>query len=124
MIVLSTASDVIRVATSAANALDAHASFLVNSASGHTRGRENTAITTATTTTVVPAPTAGAQREIENLTLNARGGANTVTVELFDGTTAYRLASVALAAGETLEYEDGVGWHVLTAVGELKVKQS
>lgn len=120
MIVLTTTSDVLRVATSAALALDVHASYVDNTAATYTPGRQNTAITTATTTTVLGAPGAATQRGLKKLSAVARGGANTVTVEYFDGAAATRLVSVALAASETLEYEDAHGWRVLTVDGAMK----
>jgi hypothetical protein len=120
MIVLSTTSDIIRVVTSAALALDVHVSFVDNTASSYTPGRQNTAIVTAATTTVAPAPAASTQRGLKEISAVARGGANTVTVEYFDGSVAYRLASVALAAGERLEYEDANGWRVIASDGALK----
>lgn len=120
MIVLTTTSDIIRLVTSAAVALDVNASYADNTTSSYTPGKQNTAISTATTTTVVSAPAASTQRGVKRLSAHARGGANTVTAEFFDGTTAFRLLSVALGAGETLEYEDAHGWRVLSALGEIK----
>jgi hypothetical protein len=120
MIVLTGTSDILRVVTSAAAALDVHCSFVDNTAATYTPGRQNTAITTATTTTVLAAPAAATQRGLKKLSAVARGGANTVTVEYFDGSTATRLVSVAPASGETLEYEDAHGWRVLTVDGAAK----
>lgn len=123
MIILATVSDVIRLVTSSANALDVHASWVDNqtaTATPYTPGRTNTAIAAAATTTVLAAPAASTQRQLKKLTACARGGANTVTAQFFDGTTAYQALSVALASGETLEYEDGAGWLVRDATGALK----
>lgn len=121
MIVLATTSDVLRLVTSTAAALDVHATFVDNAAASYTPGRQNTTITTVTTTTVVSAPAASnMQRGVKHVSAHARGGVNTVTVEYFDGANAFRLESVALGDGETLEYEDAHGWRVLTAAGEVK----
>jgi hypothetical protein len=115
MFTLTTTSSTLRVVTSAALALDVHATFVDNTATTFTPERQNTAITTATTTTVVSAPAASTQRGIRRLSAHALSGPIVVTVEYFDGTTATRLVSVALSAGETLEYEDANGWRVLTS---------
>jgi hypothetical protein len=123
MIILSGTSDVIRLVTTAAVALDVHASWVDNqtaTATPYTPGRTNTAITTATTTTVLAAPAASTQRQLKKLMANARGGANTVTVEYFDGATAFRQLQVALLTGESIEYEDLAGWAIRDANGVLK----
>lgn len=120
MINLTTTSDIIRLITSAAVALDVQASYVDHTASAYTPGRQLTTITTATTTTVVSAPAASTQRSLKHLRAHARGGANTVTVEYFDGTNAFRALSVSLLAGETLEYTDTVGWRVQDASGAEK----
>lgn len=121
MIILATTSDVLRVVTSAAAALDCHLSYITHSTSAYVPARQNAAIASATTTTVLSAPSAGAQSQVKKFTANARGGANTVTVQFFDGTTAFQAVSVALLSGETLEYEDAKGWRVLDASGNVKV---
>lgn len=123
MIILATTSDVIRLVTTSANALDVHASWVDNqtaTATPYTPGRTNTAIAAAATTTVLASPAVSTQRQLKKLTACARGGANTVTVEYFDGTTAFRALSVTLASGEKLEYEDLCGWSVSDATGALK----
>lgn len=123
MIILATTSDVIRIITSAAPALDVHASYVDNqtaTATPYTPGRTNTAIASATTTTVLAAPAASTQRQLKHLILSAKGGANTVTVQLFDGAVAYQLFFATLATGETIEYEDLAGWFVRDATGALK----
>lgn len=123
MIILATTADVIRLVTTSANALDVHASYVDNqtaTATPYTPGRQNTAIAAAATTTVLSAPAASTQRQLKKLTANARGGANTVTVEYFDGTTAFRALQVTLAASETLEYEDLTGWIIHDATGAVK----
>jgi hypothetical protein len=120
MIILSTAADILRIATSAASALDAQASFVDSGAGYFQPGRQNTAISSIATTTILSAVGSSLTRALKALSVNARGGANTVTVEYFDGTTAFRLVSVALASGETLEYEDAFGWRVLTVDGAMK----
>ncbi|HET6280546.1 MAG TPA: hypothetical protein VFH73_06255, partial [Polyangia bacterium] len=118
MIILTGAADVIRLVTTSANALDVHVSWVDNqtaTATPYTPGRTNTAIAAAATTTVLAAPAPSTQRQVKKVMACARGGANTVTVEFFDGTTAFRQLQVTLASGETLEYEDLCGWSVRDA---------
>lgn len=123
MIILTAPADVIRVVTTSANAVDVHVSFVDNqtaTATPYTPGRQNTAIAAAATTAVLGTPSTGTQRQVKKFMACARGGANTVTVEFFDGTTAFRQLQVALATGETLEYEDLCGWSVRDATGAIK----
>lgn len=120
MIILASASDLLRVVTSSANALDAHVSLVTNSTTAYTPLRVNTAIAAAATTSIAFGPAASQQRHVKYVSLNARGGANTVTVEHFDGATSIRLCSVTLQAGETLEYNDTTGWLVKDATGATK----
>lgn len=122
MIVLNGTLEVLRVVTTAAVALDVSASYVDNTATSFAPGNPAPlVISTATTTTIVAAPGASTQRGIKHVSLVARGGANTLTVEVYNGTTAARaFVSVALATGEALLYEDGCGWRVFTAIGEVK----
>jgi hypothetical protein len=121
MICLSTTSDALRLTTSAALAVSVHCSFIDNTAAApFTPGRQNTAISTATTTVILGAPAASTQRAAKKIQVKATGGANTVGLEFFDGTTAYPLETIQLGAGETLEYEDGFGFRIKTSNGEVK----
>lgn len=120
MITLTSTLESLRVTTSAAVALDVHATYIDNTTTTFVPGRSIAAITTATTTTVVAAPAASTQRGVKHLSASARGGANVVTVDIFDGTTSILLFSVSLALGELLEYEDGQGWRVFGSDGAAK----
>jgi len=121
MIVLDTTSMVLRLVSSSTSALDVTADATTFTASSATPVAQNTAITTATTTTVVSAPAASAQKIVKNVTVENKGAAsNTVSIERFDGTTAFKITSVTLQAGETLTYSDA-GWQVLDTNGRLKV---
>lgn len=120
MIILSTASDILRLTTTTANALAVHASYTDSSVVHFAPGRQNTAIAAVATTTILSAVGSSLTRALKSLTVKAGGGANTVTIEYFDGTTAFQLQSVALAQGESIEYEDAAGWRVRAADGSLK----
>lgn len=112
MLLLTSTSDAISVVTSAAVAVDVHASWVDYASSTITPGRTNTAITTATTTTVVASPGASTQRNVKTLHLRNKDGSASVdvTVRHTDGTTTVELIKVTLAAGDSLEYIEGVGF--------------
>lgn len=115
MINLTSTSDLIRVVTSAASQIEVHASYVDFNGTAVTPGRTNTPhITTATTTTVVPSPGSGVQRNIKhlNITNDHASVACVVTIEHTDGTTAEELISVTLLSGENMVLgEDGRWTH-------------
>jgi hypothetical protein len=123
MLLLTSTSDVVRVITGSALTVDVHASWVDNAAGTITPGRTNTAITTATTTTVVGAPAASTQRNVQTLNIHNKDiSSNVIAVEHFDGTTAAELVSYSLAADETLQYIDGEGWRVINATGQIRTE--
>lgn len=107
---LVTSTDKVTLTTSGTSAIDVHATWFDLHADRRTPGRQNTLITTATTTDIVTSPAAQkpvTARAIEEISIRNDGGAaNTVTVKHTDGTNAVDLLSVTLAAGESLKY-----WH-------------
>lgn len=116
----------LRVVTSAAVTVDVHASYVDNDAGTTNPVPVNTAITTATTTSVVGSPAAGDQRNVQTLIIRNKhaSSTNTITVRHDDGTVAADLFGVALGPGETCQYLDGVGWQVLTNGGAIKTAQN
>jgi hypothetical protein len=119
MLLLTSTSDILRVVTGSAVAtIGVHASWVDNNAGTITPGRTNTAISTATTTTVVGAPAASTQRNVQSLiiTNNHASLATTVVLQHFDGTTSVDLFSVTLLAGENLNFCGG-SWHHRDAQG-------
>ena len=119
MILLASTSDLIRVVTSNAITTDVHASWVDRNGSTITPGRTNTAISTATTTTIVGSPAASTQRTVKTIHIRNRHAttAQTVTVIHTDGTTSVELISVVLLAGYVLHYDEGSGWEILDANG-------
>ena len=115
MINLTSTSDLIRVVTSSASQIEVHASYVDFNGTAVTPGRTNTPhITTATTTTVVPSPGSGVQRNLKhlNITNDHASVACVVTIEHTDGTTAEELISVTLLSGENMVLgEDGRWTH-------------
>lgn len=113
MLLLNSTSDVVRVVTgSAANSIDVHASWVDLNGTTVTPNRQNTVITTATTTTVVPSPSSGTTRNLKGLyiTNDSAGTSCSVAVEHFDGTTQVELIQFVLLPGENLGYREDGSW--------------
>ncbi len=107
-------TDVIRIVTDAAAAVDVHASWADNNAGAFAVGRTPTKITTATTTTIVAAPTTPAVRTVTRLNIRNTSTATTVTVtvEFYDGTNAIQLEKRVLGPGATLKFTKNGGFTV------------
>ncbi len=115
MLNLASTSDVLRVITSAAGQVEVWASWVDFNGTTVTPGRQRTAITSATTTTIVAAPASGAQRNVRGCTIanDHASVTNTVTVEAFDGTAPVVKAKAILLPGEVLALgEDGQWQHL------------
>lgn len=113
MLLLTSTSDVLRLKTSAAaNAIEVHVSWVDLSGTTVTPGRLNSRITSATTTTVVPAPSASTQRNIKGayITNNSTSTSCLVEVEHFDGTNAVELMGFILLPGENMTFNEEGGW--------------
>lgn len=117
MLVLASTSDILRLVTSAAAQIEVHASYgdLTVSGGAVDLNRTNTAaITTATTTTIVPSPGAGVKRNVKhlNITNDHASASCSITVEHSDGTTIEELIQVILLPGENMVFgEDGRWTH-------------
>ena len=124
MLLLATTSDVLRIVTTSTANIDVHASYTDNNptAGTVTAGRQNATISTATTTTGVSAPGSNVLRSIKTMSARNRHAstANTLTIQVFDGTTAFELYKATLAAGESLQYHEGFGFVTHDAQGRVK----
>jgi hypothetical protein len=125
MIILSTTSDLLRVTTSAAIAVDVHATFVDLNGSTVTPGRTNTAISTATTTTVVDSPASSTYRTVKTFTARNKHATTSVdlTVIHTDGTTAVELVKHTIPAGYTLCYDENNGFSVKNNYGSLSMME-
>jgi hypothetical protein len=112
MILLTSTSDKIRVVTAQAVTVDVHASWVDYNGSAVAPGRLNSAITTATTTDVVPSPGSGVQRNLKTLSVRNKHATSTVTVTVqhTDGTTVAELDKRVLGPGSSLLYDEGQGF--------------
>lgn len=122
MILLTSASDEIRVVTGTAADVDVHASYVDFASGVATPDRKNTLITTATTTDVVLAPAASTTRNVKTLIIRNRDSADAtdITVIHFDGTNSVELWKSNLAAGEKLVWSEARGWMQYSAAGAEK----
>lgn len=111
-LILPSTSDVLRVVTSAAVSVDACADWMDYATSTVTPGATLTNISTATTTTIIAAPAASTQRNVKAVTIRNKDASlsTDVTVQRYNGTTAYEVIKITLAAGDLLEFAEGVGW--------------
>lgn len=120
MLLLPNTTDKIQVVTNAATNVDVHASYadatqatppVVNAFN-----RQNTAITTATTTDVVASPGASTTRNIKTLHVRNKSTTtpNDVTVLYNANATTYELFKATLKPGDHLEYIEGVGFFVVS----------
>ncbi len=126
MLLLTSTSDKVQVVTTTTAPLEVHATYLDSASGVITPVRDNTEITTATTTDVVSSPAASTYQNVQTLLIrNAHAStSNVVTVRHTDGTTAVDVFSVTLAAQETIQYLDGVGFQVLASTGAVKTSQN
>ena len=118
MLHLADTNDRLRVVTSAAVTTDVVASFSDLSGTTVTPGKQLTAITTATTTTVVTEPGASTVRRVHTLFVRNKHASTPVDVTVLyqDNATDYEIHKATLLAGEMLEYVEGLGWFTVQTV--------
>lgn len=125
MITLDDATTKLQLVTSTGGDCDVAVSYIdwgLN-VTRRTRGSQQTAITTATTTDILAVPASTRQRQVEHLAVTNVDGALAQTVTLVKNVngTAYKLTPpVALAVGETLVVDAQGAVHVYSATGLLK----
>lgn len=126
MTTLIGANDVLRLVTDSAATLDVVALYATLSGGVTTRGKTRTAISSATTTVVVPAPGSGNERVIYNMAIRNRHASlsSTIIIQDFDGTTAFERFRLVLGPGEQAVHDGITGWEVFNAQGFPKVAQS
>lgn len=112
MLLLTSTSDLIQIVTASAADIQVHASYVDNDAGTVTPRRQNTLISTATTTTVVPSPSSGVQRNVKGLYITNNHATTSCFVEVkhTDGTTTAEIIGVTLLPGENLAYREDGSW--------------
>jgi hypothetical protein len=121
VLILSATTDKIQVITDAARTVDVHATYVdLSTAGAATPGRQNTAISTATTTDIVSAPAASTYRNIKFLTIRNKDASTvTVTVQYNANGTLTELVKMVLTTGEELHFIEGDGWQHFNVSGAL-----
>jgi hypothetical protein len=116
--ILSSTSDLIRVLTSSASAINVHVSWVDITTTTFTPGRTNTSISSLTTTTIVASPAASTQRQVKTITISNFGAsiANSITVIHTDGTNVASVYQRNLLPGESIAY-DGNSWIAYSSGG-------
>src|SRR6185503_2162121 len=127
MLNLDTNASVIRAVTSGTADIDVLASW-TDFTPPSTFDSQNTPtlIVTATTTTLVGAPSTGTTRNVRGLNIrnSHASSSNTVRIEFFDGTNIVELFNVTLAAGEVLVMNEQGVWFVYDTNGGVKMGAS
>ena len=127
MILLTSSSDLLEVVTGASvSDIYVQASFVdLSSVNVLTPGRQNTIITTATTTTVVPSPAAGTNRALKNLCIfNSSASPCQVSILHTDGTNSVEIFNYTTQTGESIYWSEGRGFYVQDALGNFKTGQT
>jgi hypothetical protein len=124
MMFLAATTDKLQLITSAAATVDVNVNYVdAVKTTGATSdlNRQNTAITTATTTDILAAPGASTTRNAKQLTVRNKDAslACDVTVVFNQNGTSFELHKVSLGTGDTLEYIEGVGFFTLTPSAKL-----
>lgn len=122
MLNLAATNTLLSLITSAAGSIDVVPSWMDLSGTTVTPGGTPLSITTAGTTTIVPAPAASTVRNVKSVNIRNKGAAsNTVTVQVSVGGTLYEVRKVTLAPGQSLMYDDsGLPWQVVSEATNLR----
>lgn len=129
MLLLALTTDKLGLFTSTTADIDAHVSYIdINSSTGAWvgGGKQNTAIASVVATPgtdILAAPAGTTLRNIKTVNIRNHHAttSNTVTLAYNANGTLYELHKVTLAAGECLEYVEGVGFFVLGAANPTLV---
>lgn len=126
MILLKATTETLEVTTSSSSATDCHVSFVdLSSFALSGVSSQETAISSATTTTILSAPGSSTQRQVKFLTILNKGtSTNTISVKKDISGTEYVLFTATLAAGEKLSYTDGNGFKKINNAGVEVIESS
>jgi hypothetical protein len=124
MILLTTTSDIVRLISGSAGALDVFYSAMdvIGTTVVPVKPANLASISTATTTTIVAAPASSHQINVKHITIfNAHASvSNAITVEQYDGTTAESLWAGTLLAGEFVVLDELGVWTLYGVDGIAK----
>lgn len=126
MLTLLDTNDRLRITTSSAADIDVVATMveLTSAFAVNAMLKQLTTINSATTTTICTEPSGTNIRNIKQITIRNRHASlsNDITVIYQDNATNYEICKFTLRAGDTLQYQEGVGWYLLTNEFKLDVK--
>jgi hypothetical protein len=127
MILLKATTETLVLETNSIADIDYSVSYADITSTSFSPSTSEGKITSITSTTLVSAPAASTQRQIKLITISNRHASTTNTVRLkkvISGTDYYATPSIALLAGETVQYMDAVGWTWYSANGSVKSVQT
>jgi hypothetical protein len=115
MLTLISPTDILQLVTTTTNQTTVHASYVDWNGSYPIPGRQNSNITTATTTTIVNAPASGIQRNIKFLNIFLFGNTGLLTVQHSNGTTTVTLFRLDCSREfyQSILYTEARGWQSL-----------
>jgi hypothetical protein len=121
-ITLNTTNKTLELVTSSTATIHVSISYVDADATSYQPKEANTVVSTATTTTVLVAPTSSHQHGAKNISVfNTHATAsNTVVVQLNANGTLIKLAQATLAPAESLQWTDSQGWYSLDAQGRSR----
>lgn len=123
MILLTATDQYLYLDCSVADSLHYSVNYADHDATSFTPGSEFGVITASGGTQITQPPASGAYRQIKSMSVRNFGALNTVIIYKFASGAVYLTASIALATGEVLEYQNGLGFRVLDATGAPKVAE-
>jgi hypothetical protein len=114
-IILAAITEKLELVTSAASTVEVNVTYMdVNNATGLISGgaKQDTAISTATTTGILASSAAGSLRNVKQITIRNKGAlfSNDVTLRLNQNATIFELHKQTLLPGQALIYIEGVGF--------------
>lgn len=122
--ILAATTDKFQLTTSSASTTHVHVSYI--DANNSTLapsggGKQNTSITSATTTDILASPGASTLRTVTALTIrNVDAGSNIVTVLYNQNGTTFQLHDVRLAGGEVLQWLPSIGFYTLSSYTSIR----
>lgn len=125
MILLTSTSELIEFTTSSTSKIEYTWSAVDMTSSATTPVSGDGSVSSATTTTIVAAPSASTQRQVKSMTLRNSGSATNVVTLIKDNAASDRiLMSVSLLPNECLYYGDSDGFKLFDSSGRIKITPS
>ena len=115
MILLTSTNDLLNVVTSSTQVINVHCSWVGLNGTTVTPSRQNTVISSATTTPIITSPGVSTQYNVKSIVITNTDASvpETVSVTHTDGTNVVTLITLTLAAGNTLTWTEDEGWAVI-----------